>query len=94
MTDYHPLTVTLINLSLLVMVVLLPLAFYRVYQGRGTADRLLGVDMLNTLLVGLIVLVALIEGTESVIDMGIAVAALGFAATFSIARYISEGRVF
>jgi multicomponent K+:H+ antiporter subunit F len=85
---------TLINLAIIVMVVLLPFTGWRIYKGAGSADRLLGVDMMTSLLIGIIILLAPLEQTESVIDMGIALAALGFAGTLSIARYISEGRVF
>jgi multisubunit Na+/H+ antiporter MnhF subunit len=83
------------NLALLVMIALLPLAFYRVAKPRqDAAARLVGVDMITNLLVGIVVLLAVIEGTDTTIDIGIAVAALSFAGTVSIARYISEGRVF
>lgn len=83
------------NGALLVMVILLPVAFYRVAKPRqDAADRLIGVDMITNLLVGIVVLLAVIEGTDTTIDIGIAVAALSFAGTVSIARYISEGRVF
>jgi multisubunit Na+/H+ antiporter MnhF subunit len=85
---------TILNLALITMVVMLPFAGWRVYKGTGSADRLLGVDMMTSLLIGIIILLAPLEQTESVIDMGIALAALGFAGTLSIARYISEGRVF
>jgi multisubunit Na+/H+ antiporter MnhF subunit len=83
------------NFALLVMIALLPLAFYRVAKrGQDAAARLVGVDMITNLLVGIVVLLAIIEGTDTTIDIGIAVAALSFAGTVSIARYISEGRVF
>jgi len=85
----------LVNTGLLVMVALLPLAFYRVAKpGQLPADRLVGVDMITNLLVGIVVMLAIIEGTDTTIDIGIVVAALSFAGTVSIARYISEGRVF
>ncbi|MDQ7024730.1 MAG: monovalent cation/H+ antiporter complex subunit F [Anaerolineae bacterium] len=83
------------NGALLVMVALLPLALYRVAKPKqDAADRLVGVDMVTNLLVGIVVLLAIIEGTNTTIDIGIVVAALSFAGTVSIARYISEGRVF
>lgn len=89
-------TLTLIvNIALLIMVLLLPLAFYRVARPRQqAADRLVGVDMITNLLVGIVVLLAIVEQTDTTIDIGIALAALSFAGTASIARYISEGRVF
>ncbi|MGB1287837.1 MAG: monovalent cation/H+ antiporter complex subunit F [Aggregatilineales bacterium] len=91
---------TIVDVALLAMIMLLPLAFWRVYS-RGSmedeniaADRLVGVDIITTLLVGIIILLALTENNSSTVDLGIALAALSFAGTLSIARYISEGRVF
>lgn len=83
-----------VNLGLIIMVVLLPITFVRVARAETTADRLLAVEMTTTLLVGITVLLALVEGSDTTIDVGIALAALSFAGTLSIARYISEGRVF
>jgi multicomponent Na+:H+ antiporter subunit F len=83
------------NFALLVMILLLPLAFYRVAKPQQkAADRLVGVDMISNLLLGIIVLLAIVSQSESAIDIGIAVAALSFVGTVGIARYISEGRVF
>jgi multisubunit Na+/H+ antiporter MnhF subunit len=81
-----------LDVSLVIMVILLPLAGYRALRGSGTADRLLGVDMITTLLTGLVVLLAPVEDSPTIIDLGIVLAALSFVATISIARYISEGR--
>jgi multisubunit Na+/H+ antiporter MnhF subunit len=83
-----------LNVLLLVMVGLLPFAFYRVWIGRGIGDRMLGLEMISTLLVGISILLALVSDSDMVIDVGIILAALGFAGTISIARYVSEGRLF
>lgn len=83
------------NAALLVMVLLLPLAFYRAAKpGQEPIERLVGLDMVTNILVGIAVLLAVVEGTDTPIDIGIVIAALSFAGTVSIARYISEGRVF
>lgn len=84
-----------VNVALLIMVILLPIAFYRVAKpGQTAAERLVGVDMITNLLVGIVIILAIVEDTDTTIDIGIVVAALSFAGTVSIARYISEGRVF
>jgi multicomponent Na+:H+ antiporter subunit F len=90
----------IVNIALIVMVLCLPLTFIRVVLGnrkrnaRKSADRLLAVDLMTTLLIGIIVLFALVEDSSSTIDIAIALTALAFAGTLAIARYISEGRVF
>lgn len=84
-----------VNGCLLIMVLLLPLAFYRVAKPRQRpADRLIGVDMVTNLLIGIVVLLAIVTQSDVTIDIGIVLAALSFAGTVGIARYISEGTVF
>jgi multicomponent Na+:H+ antiporter subunit F len=85
---------TAIHLILLALVSLLIPASYRVIVGPKLPDRLQAVDLITTLLIGIIVMLALVEGTENFVDMAIALAAFAFVGTISIARYISEGRVF
>ncbi len=83
-----------IQIILLALVSLLIPASYRVIVGPTLPDRLQAVDLITTLLIGIIVMLALVERTENFVDMAIALAAFAFIGTISIARYISEGRVF
>ncbi len=83
-----------IQLILLSLVILLLPASWRVVAGPTLPDRLAAVDLITTLLIGIIVMLALVEGTQTFVDMAIALAAIAFIGTISIARYISEGRVF
>lgn len=89
-----PFVQTSIQIILLVMVSLLIPASYRVVVGETLPDRLLSVDLITTLLIGIIVLLTLVEGSQTFIDIALALAAFAFIGTISIARYISEGRVF
>ena len=90
----NPIALTAIQLILLALVSLLIPASYRVIVGPTLPDRLQAVDLITTLLIGIIVMLALVEGTEVFVDMAIALAAFAFVGTISIARYISEGRAF
>ena len=83
-----------IQLILLALVILLIPASWRVVVGPTLPDRLAAVDLITTLLIGIIVMLALVEGTQVFVDMAIALAAFSFVGTISIARYISEGRVY
>jgi len=85
---------TAIQVILLIMVALLIPASYRVVVGETLPDRLLAVDLITTLLIGIMILLALVEESDTFIDMAIVLAAFSFVGTISIARYISEGRVF
>lgn len=83
-----------IQIITLLMVALLIPASYRVVAGNTLPERLQAVDLITTLLIGVIVLLSLVEDSHVFIDLAIALAAFGFIGTISIARYISEGRVF
>ena len=84
-----------VNGSLVIMGLLLPFAFYPIAKPKQRpADRLIGVDMVSNLLIGIVVLLAIVTQTDVTIDIGIVLAALSFAGTVGIARYISEGTVF
>lgn len=83
-----------IQVVFFVMVVLLVPCTYRVWAGPSPADRLQAIDVITTLLIGIIVLLGLVQGSALVIDVGIALAAFGFVGTVAIARYLCEGKVF
>ena len=51
-------------------------------------------DTITTLLIGIIVILALLQGIGMFIDVAIALAAFAFIGTIALARYISEGKVF
>lgn len=83
-----------VQLALAVMVLLLVASTYRLWRGKNPAERLQAIDTATTILIGIIVLLALVQGTSMLVDVGIALAALGFVGTLAIARYLSEGKVF
>jgi len=84
----------LLSLGLVLLALLSLVVFYRIWRATSAADRLLAVDVFTSLLVNMCVLLALLEGTDHVIDVGIILAALSFAGTLAIARYIAEGKIF
>lgn len=83
-----------VQIALGVMILLLLPVAYRVIKGPTLADRLQATDLITTLLIGIIVLLALVQGSAFIIDVAIALAAFSFIGTIAIARYLSEGRVF
>lgn len=82
-----------VQVAVAVMIVALPLAAWHLQRADNASDRLLAVDMVTTLLIGIVVLLAFIEQLDTKIDIGIALAALSFAGTVTVARYISEKKV-
>lgn len=84
----------IVQIALVIMVGLLLQCAYRVFIGPSAADRLQAIETITTLLIGIIVLLAIIQGSAFVVDVALALAAFSFVATLAIARYLSEGRVF
>jgi multicomponent Na+:H+ antiporter subunit F len=64
------------------------IALYRVVFGPTPADRVIALDLLTTLLVGLVVVVAVTHSVFAVLDVALAVAILAFLATIGFARYL------
>lgn len=83
-----------VQAALVVLVMLLVPCTYRVWVGPTPTERLQAIDSITTLLIGIIIVLALVQGSSFVIDVGIALAAFGFIGTLATARYLCEGRVF
>jgi multicomponent Na+:H+ antiporter subunit F len=83
-----------VQMAVIIMIVYLVPCTYRVLAGPSPADRLQAIDTTTTLLIGIIVLLALLQGSSFVVDVALALAAFSFVATLAIARYLSEGRMF
>lgn len=83
-----------INAALVICVLLIVPCAYRVFVGPTIADRLLGIDAISNLLIGIIVLLALQQQQSLFFDVSILLAAVAFIGTLAATRFISEGRDF
>jgi multisubunit Na+/H+ antiporter MnhF subunit len=73
---------------------LISYAIWRLWRGENAVDRLLGSELVSTLLLGVLVLIALIERTAVFIDVALGLAALGFIGIIAFARYAADRRLF
>jgi multicomponent Na+:H+ antiporter subunit F len=80
--------------ALLIYVVLLIVALYRVWRGENIADRLIGVDLVTILTLGILVLLAIINRDSIYIDVALGLAALGFVSTIALAKYMADEQMF
>jgi multisubunit Na+/H+ antiporter MnhF subunit len=83
-----------LQLALFVLVLLMIPCAYRAWIGPSGADRLQAIDTITTLMIGIIIVLALLQGISMFIDVALALAAFAFIGTLALARYISEGKVF
>ena len=79
-------TVTTICFALLGLAMLA--AIVRIVRGPTLADRILGLDTITVIAVGIIGLFAVTSGLSLYADIAIAVALVGFLSTVAFARYL------
>ena len=81
-------------LALLVHIGLLAVVLWKVWRGENIIDRLMGADLLGTLTLAVLVLLALIERDSIYIDVALGLAALGFIGIIALAKYVADEQVF
>ena len=85
---------TLIDIALLWLVVLLGACAVRVVGARSSVSRILALDTLALVLIGLLVLFSASRDVSYFLDAALILAILGFVATLAAARYHARGRLF
>mgnify|MGYP002084185450 FL=1 len=80
--------------SLLIHIGMIAVAVWRVWRGENVIDRLIGVDLVSTLFLAVLVLLALTYRDSIYIDVAIGLAALGFVSTIALAKYVADEEMF
>lgn len=81
-------------LALIVHIGLLGVVLWRVWRGENVIDRLMGADLLGTLALAVLVLLALIERDSIYLSVAVGLAALGFIGTIALAKYVADEQMF
>jgi multicomponent Na+:H+ antiporter subunit F len=81
-------------LALFVHIGLLTVVLWKVWRGENIIDRLMGADLLGTLTLAVLVILALIEWDSIYIDVALGLAALGFVAIIALAKYVADEQMF
>lgn len=82
--------ITVWNAGALVLAVLILAAMVRLFLGPTAPDRVVALDAINTLVVGLMVLLGAAYRQSVFIDVAIVYALLSFVGTLFIARYLKR----
>lgn len=85
---------TTLYLALLIHVSLILISLWRVWRGENVIDRLMGADLISTLTISVLVLVAIILRDSIFIDVALGLAALGFVGIIALAKYIADEQMF
>ena len=80
--------------ALLVHIGLMAVVLWKVWRGDNIIDRLMGADLLSTLTLAVLVVLALIERDSIYIDVALGLAALGFISTIALAKYVADEQMF
>lgn len=80
--------------SLLVHIGLLAVVLWRVWRGENVIDRLMGADLLSTLTLSVLVVLALIERDSIYVDVALGLSAVAFIGTIALAKYVADERMF
>jgi multicomponent Na+:H+ antiporter subunit F len=81
-------TATGIALVMLALAALLTLA--RLLRGPTLPDRVVAIDLVGVLIVGLIVVEASVTGERAFLDVAIVIALISFVGTVAYARYVER----
>lgn len=79
------------QITLVTLGVALLVAFIRLVKGPTLPDRIVAMDLLGVLVVGLIVVLAGWSGVRATLDAAIVIALVGFLGTVAYATYVERG---
>lgn len=77
-------TLAILGIALLIAVV-------RLIKGPTLPDRIVAMDLIGVLVVGLIVVLAASTGVEATLDAALVIALIGFVGTIAYATYVERG---
>ena len=77
--------------SLAALGVALLIAVVRLVKGPTLPDRIVAMDLIGVLVVGLIVILAASTGVQATLDAAIVIALIGFVGTVAYATYVERG---
>ena len=86
--------IIVLYISLFVHIALIGVSIWRVWRGENIIDRLMGTDLISTLTLAILILIALFENNSIFIDVAVGLDALGFVSTIALAKYIADEQMF
>ncbi len=79
------------EITLVVLGIALLVAFFRLVKGPSLPDRIVAVDLIGVLVVGIIVVLAAWTGVQATLDAAIVIALIGFLGTVAYATFVEKG---
>ena len=82
-----------IDFALYFLIATIALCFYRVIKGPTVADRVVAIEIIGVIVVGICVILSISTGKAFLIDIGIAWIILSFIGTLTMAKYLGRRRL-
>jgi multicomponent Na+:H+ antiporter subunit F len=82
-----------IDFALYVLIGTIALCLYRVIKGPTVADRVVTIEVIGVIVVGICVVLSISTGKSYLIDVGIAWIILSFIGTLTMAKYLGRRRL-
>lgn len=82
---------TAAQITLVMLGVALMIAVVRLIKGPTLPDRIVAMDLIGVLVVGLIVVLASSTNVQATLDASLVIALVGFVGTVAYARYVERG---
>jgi multicomponent Na+:H+ antiporter subunit F len=82
-----------IEFALYFMIALVVLCLYRVIKGPSVADRVVAIDIIGIIVVGICVIISILTEKAFIIDIGIAWIILSFIGTLTMAKYLGRRKL-
>lgn len=80
------------QIALYILIASAFLALLRLVKGPSLPDRIIALDLMAFIMLGMAILIMIITGQKAYIDIVIVISLLVFLATLSIAKYLTKGR--
>lgn len=90
----HTVLLVVLYISLFIHILLIGISIWKVWRGENIIDRLMGTDLISTLTLAILILIALFEKNSIFIDVAVGLITLGFVSTIALAKYIADEQMF
>jgi len=84
---------TIINLCLAMLLLAFGLAFWRLVRGASLPSRVVALDLMGSLAVGLVTVFAIMTGQTIFLDVAVVLALIAFVGTVAFAYFIEKGEL-
>ncbi len=81
------------DIFLYLLIAMCFMCLYRVIKGPTIADRMVGIDILGILVVGITAIIAVKTERMFIMDIGIACIILSFIGTLTLAKYLGRNKL-